>query len=278
MIHINLLPEALRKRGGLPMSQLVGLLVAVAVLGGLVYMVTKYQMDIIPSLRERQRNLQSQKEMLEKKAKELAQINAEINRMSGYVNAVKGLYKQRVVWSKVLSDIKNIVNFDPSMSEYNSDMRYLWLTRLTGKDKKINLEGYATSSSQVLAMQLSERLINNFRTYVPTSLPEKDEEVRLQEELRQAIAEHEAERRERPELPMQGPRELTIRQRLDEIKNIKSGGIAMMPFNSLLEDGSLKLNKTTWASAPKPRNIKDGVGEQLFPTMAWSFSIEMLMK
>lgn len=281
MININLLPESLRKKGGLPMPQLLGLLVSVAILGVLVYMVTGYHMDTIPALKSRKSTLEARKVNLEKQVKELAAINAEIARMSGYVNAVKGLYRQRIVWSKVLADIKNIVNFDPSMSEYNPDMRYLWLTKLSGQEKKISLEGYTTASSQVLAMQLSERLINNFRTYVPTSLPEKDEELRLQEELRLAITEHEAEKRERPELPMQGPRELTIRQRLEEIKNIKSGGIALMPFNSMIEDGSLKLLRTTWSNAPQPRisNAQgNALSEQLFPEKAWSFSIEMLMK
>jgi len=278
MININLLPESLRKQGGMPMSQMLGLVAAVAILGSLVYMVTKYQMDTLPTLRDTKFTLEAQKANLEKEAQKLVKINADIASMSGYVNAVRGLYRQRIVWAKVLSDIKNIVNFDPTMNEYNPDVRYLWLTKLVGKEKKLSMDGYATASSQNLALQLSERLLNNFRTYVPTSLPEKDEEIRLQEELKVAITEHEAERRERPELPMQGPRELTIRQRLDEIKNIKSGGIAMVPFSSSLEDGSLRLIKTSWIVAPKIRGRRTEVLDQLEPEMAWNFSIEMLLK
>lgn len=279
MININLLPESLRRKSGIPFPQMMGLLAAVVVLGALVYMVTKYQLDTLPELRNKKQSLQVRQAQLQKKAEELKKINQEISRMSSYVDAVKGLYKQRVVWSKVLADIKNIVNFDPSMSEYNTDMRYLWLTKLTGKEKAISMQGYATASSQVVAMQLPERLLHSMRSYAPANLPEKDEEIRLQDELRLAVSEHEAERRERPELPMQGPRELTIRQRLEEIKNIKSGGIALMPFHSMLVGGSLKLNRANWVKAPTPKGYLPGqeIG-QIFPEMAWSFSIEMTLK
>lgn len=278
MININLLPESLRKKGGVAPKQLLGLVAAVAVLGGLVYMVTKYQMDTLPTLRDRKQSLQTQQAGLRKKVEELKKINQEIASKSAYVDAVKGLYRQRVVWSKVLSDVKNIVNFDPSMSEYNTDMRYLWLTKLNGRERSLSMQGFATASSQVVAMQLPERLLHSIRSYAPVNLPEKDEEIRLQDELRKAVAEHEAERRERPELPMQGPRELSIRQRLEEIKTIKSGGIALMPFHTMLVGGSLKLNRAAWVKAPTPRGYATQDAGQLFPEMAWSFNIEMTLK
>ncbi len=278
MITINLLPESLRKKTGIPPKQILGLVVAVAVLGGLVYLVTKYHLDTLPLLRERKAGLQARQEQLLKEVEKLKAINAEIASKSAYVNAVKGLYRQRVVWSKTLSDVKNIVNFDLSMSEYNADMRYLWLTRLSGREKSLSMQGFATASSQVVAMQLPERLLHSIRSYTPANLPEKDEEIRLQDELRRAVAEHEAERRERPELPMQGPRELSIRQRLEEIKTIKSGGIALKPFHESLVAGSLKLNRASWVRAPRPRSYSDQDEGQIFPEMAWSFNIEMTLK
>ncbi len=278
MISINLLPESLRKKSGVPPKQLLGLAIAVAVLGGLVYLVTKYHMDTLPTLRDRQSSLQSRRTQLQQKVEELKKINQEIAAKSTYIDAVKGLYRQRVVWSKVLSDVKNIVNFDPSMNEYNADMRYLWLTKLSGREKSLSMDGFATASTQVVAMQLPERLLHSIRSYAPANLPEKDEEIRLQDELRQAVAEHEAERRERPELPIQGPRELSIRQRLEEIKTIKSGGIALMPLHAGLVDGSLQLNRAAWVNAPRRGGAsRDDTGE-LFPDNAWSFSIEMTLK
>ena len=250
MININLLPDSMRKAEGLPKKQLLVLLCLVAVLGGLVYMVTRYTFVILPELRMEQASLAQEERRLTAVVQELQRINQEIDRMSGYVDAVKSLYRGRTVWAKILADVKNIVNFDPAMSEYNVEQRYLWLTKLTGRGKAITLAGFATAASQVVAMQMPERLLQGFRDYSPVTLPEKDEETRLQEELRVVINEHDAERRERPELPIQGPRELAIRQRLEEIKAVKSGGIALQPFVQFVVPGSLQLRSVlsdqTW--------------------------------
>ena len=279
MININLLPDSMRKKEGLPRQQLIILLCLLVVLGSLVYMVTRYMFVIIPDLRQEQMTLTQQERNLKVVVQELTDINNEINRMSGYVDAVKSLYRQRVVWAKILADVKNIVNFDPEMSEYNVDQRYLWLTNFTGKEKAIALTGFATASSQVVAMQMPERLLQGFRDYSSVSLPEKDEEIKLQEELRQAIKEHETERRERPELPIQGPRELAIRQRLEEIKAVKSGGIALRPFVEFLQPGSLQLKSASWTTAPRPRLTTSNPGvEAMFPQNAWNFNITMNLK
>ena len=279
MININLLPDSMRKKEGLPRQQLLILLCLSAVFGGLVYMITRYTFVIIPDLQAEQTTLTQRERMLKEVVKELADINKEINRMSGYVDAVKSLYRQRIVWAKILADVKNIVNFDPEMSEYNVDQRYLWLTNFTGKEKAIALTGFATATSQTVAMQMPERLLQGFRDYSSVSLPEKDEEVRLQEELRQAIKEHDAERRERPELPIQGPRELAIRQRLEEIKAVKSGGIALKPFVEFLVPGSLQLKSASWTSSPRPRQAALSPGsDAMFPKNAWNFNITMNLK
>ncbi len=276
MININLLPDSMRKAEGLPKKQLLILLCLVAVLGGLVYMVTRYLFVILPELRMEQASLAQEERRLKTVVQELQRINQEIGRMSGYVDAVKGLYRGRTVWAKILADVKNIVNFDPAMSEYNVEQRYLWLTRLTGRGKAITLTGFATAASQVVAMQMPERLLQGFRDYSPVTLPEKDEETRLQEELRVVINEHDAERRERPELPIQGPRELAIRQRLEEIKAVKSGGIALQPFVQFVVPGSLQLRRASWTGAPRPRGSA-GAGA-LFPESAWAFDISMTLK
>lgn len=280
MININLLPETLRKKEGLPLPQLAGIFAGIAVLAYLAYHIINYHVDVIPSLKSRiesreqeKRNLQAQVEMLKK-------LNAEIDRKNQYVESVKSLYRQRIVWSKVLADIKSIVNFDDAMSEYNAEMRYLWFTNFTGRGRNISLKGYATAANQVSAMQMTEQLLHGFLNYAPATRPEKNEEERLQEELRRAVAEHEAERRDRPELPIQGPREIGIRQRLEEIKTIKSGGIALLPFNAMLVPGSLQLKNASWTSAPKPRTARGGnnpTGE-LFPDNAWTFTIDMTLK
>lgn len=273
MINVNLLPDSLKKKDGISVPLAVGVVVALAILGFLGSMVLSYTTSVIPDLRARQESLERRKTSLSAQVEELKKINAEIAKLTSYVDTVKSLYRQRIIWAKILSDIKHIVNFDPAMSEYNSEMRYLWLTNISCSRKNITLMGYATAPSQVMAMQMPERLIQTFLSYTPATLPEKDEETRLQEELRRAIEEYEAERRDNPNLPIQGARELTIRQRLEEIKNIKSGGIAMAPFHTFLMPGSLQLRSASWTGAPSVPT-----SQEIFPSNAWVFNLIMNLK
>lgn len=280
MININLLPEVLRKKERMPLPQFLALICMILLIGGAVYMITKYQFDTIPNLRRDQSSLKRTRTELEAQVEELKTINQAINRLSGYVEAVKELYKNRVVWAKLLSDVKNIVNFDESMSNYNPEMRYLWLTKLSGSRNRIALTGYATAANEVVAMQMPERLLATFLTYAPATLPEKDEEQRLQGELAAAITEHSVSRETNPELPLQGPKEITIRQRLEEIKNMQSGGIAMQPFSNFLVPGSLRLNSASWTVSPKTNAPSTGATDlaEVFPAQAWSFDISMDLK
>lgn len=280
MININLLPEALRKKERMPLPQFLGVLAGVLLLGLVGYMIVKYQFAVIPELTNRRQSLLAQQTKLRAEAAELAEINGEIGRLSQIIDAVKSLYRGRRVWSKVLADIKNIVNFDATMSEVNPENRYLWLTRLQGDGPRISLSGYATAGdSRSQALQLPERLIEGFRTYAPTNLPEKDEEARLQDELRAATAAYEMLRVDNPDWPLQGPEEIQLRQRLAEIKAVKSGGLALKPFNDLLIPGSLALNSVVWSSTPRGVNMTNAAAvAEGYPMMGWSFSIGMNLK
>lgn len=277
MININLLPEVMRKKERMPLPQLLMLVGVVVLFCLLGLVIANYYMNVIPNLESRKRSLTATRQTLQVRADELKRINAEIASLTDYVDAVKTLYRQRIVWSKILSDLKHIVNFDPSMSEYNPDMRYLWLTKLSGRGNELTLNGYATSGNQVVAMQMPERLLQGFRTYAPLTLPEKDEEARLQESLREAQAEHDALRRENPGLPLQGPKEVAVRQRLEEIQNIKSGGIALKAFSELMTPASIRLLNATWTNTPSPRRRVTNA-EELFPPQAWSFGISLELK
>lgn len=267
----------MRKKERLPLSQLLALVGVVVLFSLLGLTIANYSMNIIQNLENRKKSLTATRQRLQVQADELKKINAEIASLTDYVDAVKTLYKQRIVWSKILSDLKHIVNFDPSMSEYNPDMRYLWLTKLSGKGKELTLNGFATSGNQVIAMQMPERLLQGFRTFAPLTLPEKDEEIRLQESLREAQAEHDALRRDNPGLPLQGPKELAVRQRLEEIQSIKSGGIALKAFSEIMVPASIRLLNATWTNTPAARR-REIVGEELFPAQAWSFGISLQLR
>lgn len=278
MIEINLLPEVMRKKEGTPMPQMLGLIVALVLVAGMAYAVAMYITRIIPGLENDKRILQNKERELKLKEAELREINQTIARLSGHVDTVKDLYRRRIVWAKILSDIKNIVNFDPNMSNYNMDMRYIWLDKLSGKGAKIDLTGFATAGNQVSAMQMPEHLLANIQSFTPTRFPEKEEEARLQGQLKDAIAKNEALRRENPTAPVQSEEEIKIRERLSEIKNIKSGGIALQPFNKLLKPKSLSLNSATWTSAPQPKTDRTKENESIvlaFPKQAWQFNISM---
>ena len=93
------------------------------------------------------------------------------------------------------------------------------------------------------------------------------------------MIEHETRRRNNPESILQDleKEEEDIRKRLEDIKNIKSGGIATIPFLALISPESLRLINVNWSSAPKPRRQRvtmDGG----FPSQAWSFGITMNLK
>lgn len=284
MININLLPEVMRKKERMPLPQLLSLIGMFALILPVFYLVTLYQFDTIPSLRQRKSSLEGQKRQLEAQAAELKQINAEIARLSEYVDTVKGLYRNRIVWAKILSDVKHIVNFDSGMGVYNPEMRYIWLNTLSGKGKELSMKGLATGSDQVAAMQMPERLLREFLVFSPVNLPEKDEEERLQNELAAAIRRHQEAMRSDSSLPLQGSEEIELRQRLEQIKSVKSGGIAMQPFSAQLVPGSLKLNNVTWGGAPQPPRTRtigatqDAILTEIFPTNAWAFDIVMNLK
>lgn len=274
MININLLPEVMRKKERTPLPQLIGYIFMAALIALVGLAIFYYMTNVVPTLERERDQLTKQRNALREEVKELGTLKTEIDRLSDYVETVKSLYRNRIVWAKILSDIKNIINFNPQMSVYNADMQYIWLVNLDGKGNTINLKGYATSSNQLLAMQMPEQLIAYFLSYAPTSLPEKDEEEKLEAGLRAAMAEHDKLRAENPELPIQGQRELAIRQRLEEIKTIKSGGIAMQPFVNFLVPGSLRLHETTWTNAPRPREKT----VEVFPAQAWSFTLSMTLR
>ncbi len=264
MITVNLLPESMRKKEGLPKSQALMLLLLVAVLGALVYAVTRYAFITIPALRQEERSLAQTEQALDAVVRELAELDAEIARMSGYIGAVKGLYRQRTVWAKILADVKDVVNFDPRMSEYNPEQRYLWLTGLNGRGKTLALTGFATAANEVVAMQMPERFLQGFRDYSRSVPPEEDEAAALEAELRVAS----------------GERERAIRARLEEIAAAKSGGIALRPFVDMLVPGSLQLTNASWTGAPRPRQApqQNAGTNALFPQYAWNFNITMELK
>ncbi|MCL2000543.1 MAG: hypothetical protein FWG74_03835 [Planctomycetes bacterium] len=278
MIHINLLPQTLRKKQRMPIQFLLGIIGGVLAFCLLGYIVAGYELEIIPGLKRERDNLTQTRNRLRLQAEELRQINAEIARLTEYVDAVKTLYRNRVVWSKILSDMKNIIDFDPVMNEYNAEMRYLWFNKLTGKGKAITLTGFATALEQRGAMQLYEQLLQSMRIFAPLGVPERGEEIRLQNELKVTMAEYEELRRVNPELPPQGPNEIAILERLEEIKGFKSGGIALQPFSQFLVPGSLRLNNATWATSPKPRGLAKDLEALFFPDNAWNFSISMELK
>lgn len=264
MINVNLLPESMRKKEGLPRSQFALLLLLVAVLGALVYATTRYAFVTIPALEQEERSLAQTEQALQSVVRELAELDREIARMSGYIDAVKGLYRQRTVWAKVLADIREIVNFDPRMAEYNPEQRYLWLTTLDGRGKSLTLAGFATAANEVVAMQMPERFLQGFRDYSRGALPERDEAAALEEELRRTPA---------------GEREAAIRARLEELAAAKSGGIALRPFVDMLVPGSLQLTNASWTNAPRPaQSARDAVPGTVFPEKAWNFTITMDMR
>lgn len=267
MFEINLMPESARKANPTPLPQFASYLVGILVVAGLLFFVAKYHLTIIPTLEQQKKAMEIEKRRLTEKVAELKAYREEIERLSGHVDAVKALYKGRIIWAKLLSDIKNIVNADKTMSSFNSEMRYLWLSRISGtagmagKPNKLEMDALATANTRIEAIKMAENLLAGLRTYAPTMLPEKKEEEILDAELKIAIAEHDAARKDNPTLPAQGEQEQDIRRRMKELLKFKSGGIALKPFHTFINVGSLGFSDLVWTALTKPR--RTAVIEQL---------------
>jgi Tfp pilus assembly protein PilN len=157
MIEINLLPEHMRRSVGTPLGRQLIIYVGVALWMGLIYLNVSRFYDIKnaeKTLADLQRDV-SNLRPVEKKVKE---IEEKISGIKARVDALETLYRQRMVWAKILYDLKKIVQ-QQGYEKINDDLEYIWLTKLSVEEKRgapmggektteLILEGYASASGR----------------------------------------------------------------------------------------------------------------------------------
>ena len=140
MIDINLLPPSLRKEQrpnpGKAIAFLIVLLLALLVGAGVAF----YSYRVIPDLTVRR--------------DQLLQAGQSIGGEARRVEVARELYSRRIVWSRVLGDIKNATS--ANMLETG---KAIWLNRIAASAGAIGIDGAAASTGD---RQTAENLVAAF--------------------------------------------------------------------------------------------------------------------
>lgn len=173
MIRINLLPDEYKKRkrhpaGLIAVSFLLAALTLFAVLASWWYGST-----VIPSLEKRYSVVAEEKKHLLEKVAELQHMQKQSIALEGYIKAVESFYGKRVLWSRFLQDLQNVLREDAKNHE--SGRGNIRLIRIAGYGKALRLEGEieavspdkADAALQDMMVTLMESTINADGLEVP---------------------------------------------------------------------------------------------------------------
>lgn len=167
MIHINLLPEDMRrpKRRGSGWFFVALALAALLALAG--FAIRRHQTVTIPALEASLRDLRNERDSLEDGRREADALNARAAGLDEYARQVTGLYGRRVIWSKILHDIKAAVNEAAAGDAGVREGKGLWLTRVAGYGRLMTLDGRAAAPTREEARELAATLTRGIGEYDP---------------------------------------------------------------------------------------------------------------
>lgn len=155
MININLLPPEYRKREKPPRlwQALSAALLAATLVGAAG--VVRYGAGVVPGLEARLKGLQEERAVLSQAEAELSGIEARLSGLTGGVDMAKNFYSRRIIWSKILQDLKDIVA--------GKGVR---LTRMAGYGKLLTLDGTSPKTPAETTLQ-ADALLREIRNYSP---------------------------------------------------------------------------------------------------------------
>ncbi|MHC4886056.1 MAG: hypothetical protein ACYTGH_13325 [Planctomycetota bacterium] len=255
MIEINLLPENLRRSESTPLAQQLAIYIGVAAWAGLIFLNVSYYNQTTQAekiLKDKKVEITNKK----KAEKELKEVKGKIAGIKTHVNAVEALYRNRLVWAKVLSDLKQIMH-KQGYKRINTEGEYLWFNDLQvkamrkvgaaktagGPTHEVIITGYASAKATRRATLMIERLMAEMKDFKP-DLDQKD---RLSEELKKKIIENkksqdEQEKKGQAKAKAGSPldaqlkaREEKADQKLLEHLELDSGGVAVQSFWELFQ-------------------------------------------
>ena len=243
MIEINLLPEQMRRAEGTPLPRLLTICVGVALALLLIFVNAKYYMRTKKAV-ERKDTLIRDVADLQVQEQELTRIEGEIAAIGARIHAAEELFRNRIVYAKLLADLKRAIN-QLGFERMNEAREYLWLHTLSieqsrsagpygatdGPKQFLKLEGYASAAGNNTrrASQMVNDLMYGLLTYTPSKTPEEEARERREEELEGRIAELQAKDPEA--LTEDERRELEAAEAFEQhLKSHRSGLIARKPL------------------------------------------------
>ncbi len=156
MIRINLLPEGLRRPPESPRVPRTALLCLGVVFVASLCLIARHALFVLPALRSERAALEEEGRGLREAARERAAADREARRRAARVDAVRGLYARRVVWARVLFDVREAV-------DAVSGAGGMRLTGFKGEGKGLALDGLAASLPEPVAGRMPERFLRALR-------------------------------------------------------------------------------------------------------------------
>lgn len=287
MIEINLLPEHLRRAEGTPLPRILTIYIGVAVCLGLIFLNYHFMVKSEQAAKKRD-DLQARVNDLQQQIKELDRIEQEIMQVRTHVSAVEELYRERVVWAKLLWDLKTIVN-NQEYNRKNANREYLWFYEMNveesrsrqGQATTLELSGYASASGRtheatVKTSRMIQEMVDEMRTYTPETgdgeepLAELDEEHKERLEILRAKDPSELTEEERMELKAAEAYE-------EHLRLHRSGAVARKSFMSFFKPETVDYN-LQWSDDFDAGGGRGAEPLDEPPTQAMGFTLSMELK
>ncbi len=292
MIEINLLPEELRRVEGTPLPRLLTICLGVAICVTLLFLNWFYFNETAKAkakLKKVEKNLVAEKGRIKK----LDKLIQKITTIKAHVSTIEDLYRERIIWAKVLFDLKHIVN-QQEYNKQNKEREYIWFTDLVLGSKKvgggmlgmpsqsvklITIKGVASARGTRRATAMIRSLIDTMVSYKPEKSPEIEavEEIEKTIKVRKAFEEMLKKKGKKGKVVLDQATKRKIRADNELIKHLqdkKSGGIAMMPFMNQFE-GRRQL-KIKWQDKMNASKSKDG--KKFMPESGMKFELTLSFK
>lgn len=303
MIHITLLPEKMRRVEGTPLPRQLTIYLGVAISAALIALNVLFAKNRIPEMDTKLKGLQNQVKEQSEKAKEVDVLEESVANIKSRVGAIEQLYRKRIVWAKLLSDLRDIVNkqnIDPANREY------IWFTRLNflppkntntmvrrrGKqptnvkkppEEFLLLEGFASAPVNNRALEMVNQLLTSMQKYTPEKSHKEDvlQDLYKKEVLwDQRVAQLKKAGKslsESEESYYKG-----LKDRIEHLATHNSGQIAKRSFSSFFsdEENYWQITSATWEPSAFGGKTKGSSGADAAtqPNSAMRFSFKIGFK
>jgi hypothetical protein len=288
----------MRKVEATPLPRLLTIYLGVAVWATLIF-INWYYVKESSKVEAHLKKIKAEESKLKQEEAKLDALIAEIEQSKVYVETAETLYRKRTIWSKVLADLKQIMN-DQGYNKTNENREYVWFKSLTLEHKAaarvnpfmaaksgppkptefVKLDGYASARGTRKATKMVQDLVASMVAYKPKELPEIEALDKLEKELKarqKKIKEmQEKNKGKKVVLSEKQQREIRAAEELKKhLQERKSGGIATLPFFGLFDKASRTV-ETKWKE--NASSSSGGKSDANMPQGAMEFVIKVGFK